>query len=422
MHDLKALRTDPSGFDRALLRRGVADASACVLAADARLRAAQTALQADLARRNEASKAIGAAVAQGDAAGAEALKAEVAALKARIAAGEEAVRAGTEEVHALLAALPNLPADDVPDGLDETGNVEQHRCGETPRLALEHDALAARLGLDAQAAARVAGSRFAVLRGGLARLHRALGAFMLDRHVAHGWQEVSPPLLVREEAMFGTAQLPKFRDEQFETTDGRWLIPTAEVSLTNLAREQILDEDALPMRMAALTPCFRKEAGAAGRDTRGLIRQHQFEKVELVTICTPEQADAEHAHMLSAAEGVLEALGLSFRRLLLCAGDMGFAARRTFDLEVWLPGAGAFREIASVSWCGDFQARRMDARCRAPGEKGTRFVHTLNGSGVAVGRALAALLETFQQPDGSVMVPPPLLPYMGGLDRLCPEP
>jgi seryl-tRNA synthetase len=244
---------------------------------------------------------------------------------------------------------------------------------------------------------------------------------MLDRHVASGWTEVNPPLLVRADAMFGTAQLPKFRDDQFETTDGRWLIPTAEVSLTNLAREHILEADALPLRVTALTPCFRKEAGAAGKDTRGLIRQHQFEKVELVSICTPEQAAAEHDLMLAAAEAVLEALGLPYRRMLLCAGDMGFAARRTFDLEVWLPGAGIFREISSISWCSDFQARRMDARFKVPGEKGTQFVHTLNGSGVAVGRALVAVLENCQGADGSIAVPEPLRPYMGGLEALTPE-
>jgi seryl-tRNA synthetase len=421
MHDLKALRADPAGFDRALARRGVAHASAAVLAADGRLREIQTALQADLARRNEASKTIGAAIAGGDRAGAEALKAEVAALKARIAASEEEERAAASEVEAILAALPNIPGEDVPYGLDETGNVEEHRHGPTDPFGQEHDALAARLGLELEGAARIAGSRFAVLKSQLARLHRALGQFMLDCHVANGWTEVNPPLLVREEAMFGTAQLPKFRDDQFETVDGRWLIPTAEVSLTNLAREQVVDAAELPIRVTALTPCFRKEAGAAGKDTRGLIRQHQFEKVELVTICTPEQAEAEHGHMLAAGEAVLTALGLGFRRMLLCAGDMGFAARKTFDLEVWLPGAGTFREISSISWCGDFQARRMDARYKVPGEKGTHFVHTLNGSGVAVGRALVAVLETFQNPDGSIRVPEPLIPYMGGIDCLIPE-
>ncbi len=421
MHDLKALRADPAAFDAALARRGVLRASDAVVEADKALRTIQTLLQADLARRNDLSKAIGAALARGAHDEAEALKAEVAALKDRIAAAEAAEAGAVERVEVLASQLPNLPAEDVPDGADETGNVEVKRWGATPAGGLEHDALAARLGWNPEAASRIAGARFAVLAGGLARLHRALGQFMLDRAVAAGWRETVVPLLVREPAMYGTAQLPKFRDDQFETVDGRWLIPTAEVSLTNLVREQILDEDALPLRVAALTPCFRREAGAAGKDTRGLIRQHQFEKVELVTICTAEQATAEHLRMVEAAEAVLEALGLPYRRMLLCAGDLGFAARRTFDLEVWLPGAGVFREISSVSWCGDFQARRMDARVRSAGEKGTRFVHTLNGSGVAVGRALVAVLENFQEPDGSVIMPPPLLPYMGGLERLTPE-
>ncbi len=421
MHDLKALRADPAAFDAALARRGIARASDAVMEADKALRTIQTLLQADLARRNDLSRAIGAAMARGAADEAEALKAEVAMLKDRIAAAEAAEAGAMERVEVLAGQLPNLPAEDVPDGLDETGNVEVKRWGETRRFGVEHDALAARLGHDPEAAARIAGARFAVLSGGLARLHRALGQFMLDRAVAAGWRETVVPLLVREPAMYGTAQLPKFRDDQFETVDGRWLIPTAEVSLTNLVREQILDEEALPLRLTALTPCFRREAGAAGRDTRGLIRQHQFEKVELVTICAAEQAAAEHLRMVEAAEAVLEALGLPYRRMLLCAGDMGFAARRTYDLEVWLPGAGVFREISSVSWCGDFQARRMEARVRARGEKGTCFVHTLNGSGVAVGRALVAVLENFQQADGSVTVPPPLVSYMDGISTLQPE-
>lgn len=421
MHDLKALRADPAGFEAALARRGLGQAAAPLLAADSALRAAQTRLQADLARRNEASRAIGAAMGRGDAAEADALKAEVALLKDRIAAAETAVAAAQEAVDQAAAALPNLPADDVPDGVDETGNVEVRRWGSPASGGLEHDALAARLGWNPEASARIAGSRFMVLEGQLARLHRALGQFMLDLQVARGWRETVVPLLVREPAVFGTGQLPKFADDLFRTTDDRWLIPTAEVSLTNLVREQILDAEALPLRLTALTPCFRSEAGAAGKDTRGLIRQHQFEKVELVSICTPEQAEAEHEHMLASAEAVLEALDLPYRRLLLCAGDMGFAARRTYDLEVWLPGAGTFREISSVSWCGDFQARRMDARVRARGDKGTRFVHTLNGSGLAVGRTLVAVLENGQQGDGSVTIPPPLRPYMGGISTLRPE-
>ena len=420
MHDLKAFRADPAAFDAALARRGVAPVSAAVLEADARLRATQTALQAALARRNEASKAIGAAKAKRDEETAAALMAEVAALKDSIAAGEAEERAQQAEVDALLAAIPNLPAPEVPEGTDETGNVEMKRWGEARPFGDEHDAIAQRLGWNPDAAAKIAGARFAVLEGQLARLHRALGQYMLDRQVAAGWRETAVPLLVRDEAVFGTTQLPKFAEDLFRTTDGRWLIPTAEVSLTNLVREQILDADRLPQRYTALTPCFRSEAGAAGRDTRGLIRQHQFEKVELVTIAHPDESEAEHQRMLLAAEAILEELGLPYRRMLLCTGDMGFAARKTFDLEVWLPGAAAYREISSVSNCGDIQSRRMDARFRVKGEKGTGFVHTLNGSGLAVGRTLVAVLENYQQPDGGVTVPPPLLPYMGGLARLEP--
>jgi seryl-tRNA synthetase len=334
---------------------------------------------------------------------------------------EKNIRSNDTNLSAVLFEVPNLPAPDVPDGLDESCNVEVKRWGEQGVSGAEHDALAARLGWDQETAARLAGSRFMVLGGQLARLHRALGQYMLDRQVEAGWRETVVPLLVREEAMFGTGQLPKFAEDSFHTTDGRWLIPTAEVSLTNLVREQILDAAALPIRLTALTPCFRSEAGAAGKDTRGLIRQHQFEKVELVTICHPDEAAAEHERMVLAAEAILEALDLPYRRMLLCAGDMGFAARKTYDLEVWLPGAGTYREISSVSDCGDFQARRMDARFRTPGEKGTRFVHTLNGSGLAVGRTLVAILENHQNPDGSVTIPPPLRPYMGGLDTLTPE-
>jgi seryl-tRNA synthetase len=422
MHDLKALRADPDRFDAALARRGLPNASVAILAADTDLRAVQTRLQADLARRNEASRAIGAAMATGDKSAAEALRAEVSSLKDRIAAAEAAEAEAIERVEALAAALPNTPAEDVPDGADETANVEVHRWGTPRNGGQEHDALAARLGWNAQASAKIAGSRFMVLEGQLARLHRALGQFMLDEQVKRGWRETTVPLLVREPALFGTGQLPKFAEDLFQTTDDRWLIPTAEVSLTNLVREQILDAEDLPLRLTALTPCFRSEAGAAGKDTRGLIRQHQFEKVELVSICTPETAEAEQEHMVRSAEAILEALGLPYRRMLLCAGDMGFSAKRTIDLEVWLPGAGTFREISSISWCGDFQARRMDARFRVKGEKGTRFLHSLNGSGLAVGRTLVAVLENFQQPDGSVTIPPPLLPYMGGLTTLTPEP
>lgn len=420
MHDIKALRADPAAFDAALARRGVTGASAAILEADAALRAVQTALQAALARRNDASRAIGAAKARKDEGEANALMAEVALLKAEIAGAEAEERERAAAVSDVLAALPNLPAPDVPDGADETGNVEQKRWGAPREGGLEHDGLAQRLGWDPEASARVAGARFMVLGGQLARLHRALGQFMLDRQIAAGWQETLVPLLVRDEAAFGTGQLPKFREDLFQTTDGRWLIPTAEVSLTNLVREQILDAETLPLRMTALTPCFRSEAGAAGKDTRGLIRQHQFEKVELVTICAPDQSEAEHERMVLAAEAILETLELPYRRMLLCAGDMGFSARKTFDLEVWLPGAGAYREISSVSNCGDFQARRMDARFKARGDKGTQFVHTLNGSGLAVGRTLVAVLENHQNADGSVTVPQALRPYMGGLDTLTP--
>ena len=421
MHDLKALRADPAAFDTAMARRGVSGASAPILAADAALRAVQTALQTALARRNEASKAIGAAKAQKDEDRANALMAEVSLLKAEIAGGEAEERERAAAVEALVAAIPNAPADDVPDGVDEHGNVEVKRWGSPRNGGAEHDALAERLGWNPDASARLAGARFMVLGGQLARLHRALGQFMLDRQIAAGWRETVVPLLVRDEAAFGTGQLPKFREDLFQTTDGRWLIPTAEVSLTNLVREQILDAEDLPLRLTALTPCFRSEAGAAGKDTRGLIRQHQFEKVELVTICLPEVSDAEHERMTLAAEAILEALELPYRRMLLCAGDMGFSARKTFDLEVWLPGAGAWREISSVSNCGDFQARRMDARWKFRGDKGTSFVHTLNGSGLAVGRTLVAVLENHQNADGSVTVPTLLRPYMGGLETLTPQ-
>ncbi len=468
MHDIRAIRDDPAAFDKGLARRGVAPASSDILAADTRLRAIQTELQNALAQRNNLSKAIGLARAKGDMATADTLGAEVAALKEQVRALETDEQTGKDESFALRSTLPNLPADDVPDGVDETGNQEQVRFGTQPGFAfkpLEHDVLAARLGYDPDTAARIAGARFAVLSGVLARLHRALAQFMLDEQVKAGWRETMVPFLVRPRAAYGTGQLPKFEDDLFilrpkealseriksrtqeliqsgvwpsenflarlvleNSWEREWkeehrvLIPTAEVSLTNLISEQIIDSDVLPLRLTALTPCFRSEAGSAGRDTRGLIRQHQFEKVELVSICTPDQAQVEHAHMLKCAEAMLTALGLSFRRMLLCSGDMGFTARRTYDLEVWLPGQNAYREISSISWCGDFQGRRMDARWKAAGEKGTRgFVHTLNGSGLAVGRALVAVLENYQQADGSVIVPEVLHPYMGGITRLSPQ-
>jgi seryl-tRNA synthetase len=415
MHDIKLVRTDPAGFDAALARRGVVSASSALLAADARLRSIQTELQAALARRNEASRDIGIAKGRSDDATADELMAVVAGLKERIPGLEADERQGQAAVADLAAVLPNAPAADVPDGADETGNIVVRTVGSPPAFdfaPLEHDAVAA----------RIAGARFAVLRGPLARLHRALGQYMIDVQTArHGYAETAVPLLVNRDAAFGTGQLPKFEDDLFKTTDGRYLIPTAEVSLTNLVREAIIDEDALPLRLTALTPCFRSEAGSAGRDTKGLIRQHQFEKCELVSICTPEQAAAEHAHMVASAEAILEALGLAYRRVLLCTGDMGFTARRTFDLEVWLPGQDCYREISSISDCGDFQGRRMNARYRTRGEKGTKgFVNTLNGSGLAVGRTLVAVIENYQRADGSVRIPDVLHPYMGGITELTP--
>ena len=423
MHDIRAIRDDPEGFDRALARRGAAPAAAELLALDERRRAIATELQTGQARRNEASKAIGAAMGKGDATTADALKAEVAALKERLPQLEADDREVGATLAERLATIPNLSAPEVPDGADESGNVEEKRWGAPRDFAFtpkEHADLGPALGMDFEGGASLSGARFTALRGQMARLHRALGQFMLDRQTAAGFTEVAPPLLVRDEALFGTGQLPKFADDLFRTTDGRWLIPTAEVSLTNLVAGHILDSGALPMRMTALTPCFRSEAGAAGRDTRGLIRQHQFEKVELVTIAAPEDSEVEHLRMLAFAEAILEELGLPYRRMLLCAGDMGFGARKTWDLEVWLPGQGAYREISSVSNTGDFQARRMNARFRPEGEKGTRFVHTLNGSGLAVGRTLVAVLENYQEADGSVALPEALHPWLGGLTRLEP--
>jgi seryl-tRNA synthetase len=425
MHDLKALRADPDALAAGLARRGISDAADALLAADAERRAAETKTQEALARRNAASKEIGAAMAAKDGAKAETLKAEVAGLKDEIAALEEAARTASDKAEALLVSLPNLPAADVPDGVDEHGNVEVMRWG-SPRAfdfaPLEHDIVAAKLGYDPEAAARVAGARFAVLKGPLARLQRALGQYMIDTQTGvRGFTEVATPYLVKPEAAFGTGNLPKFAEDLFQTTDGRYLIPTAEMSLTNLVAGEIVDAAALPIRMTALTPCFRSEAGSAGRDTRGLIRQHQFEKCELVTICAPEQAEAEHKHMLESAEAILQALGLPYRRMLLCAGDMAFSARKTFDLEVWLPGQGAYREISSISDCGEFQGRRMNARWKVAGEKGSRGpVNTLNGSGLAVGRTLVAVIENYQQADGSVIIPDVLKPYMAGIDRLEP--
>ncbi|MCB2048450.1 MAG: serine--tRNA ligase [Novosphingobium sp.] len=424
MHDIRLIRDDPAAFDAGLARRGVEPQAKQIVAVDEMRRDVSTQMQQAQSRRNEASKAIGAAMGKGDTATADALKAEVASLKETLPALEDKERKLGEELEGYLAALPNIPLPEVPDGADEHANVEVSRWG-TPREfdfeLKEHADLGPALGLDFETGAAISGARFTFLKGGMARLHRALAQFMLDRQTSeNGYLECAPPLLVKDEAVFGTGQLPKFADDLFKTTDGRWLIPTAEVSLTNAVREQILDEAALPLRMTALTPCFRSEAGAAGKDTRGFIRQHQFEKVELVAVCTPDQAEAEHERMLAAAESILQALGLPYRKMLLCAGDMGATARKTFDLEVWLPGQGAFREISSVSQCGDFQARRMNARYRPADSRKTEFVHTLNGSGLAVGRTLVAVLENYQQTDGTVQVPEALAPYMGGVTRLEP--
>lgn len=422
MHDIRLIRDNPAAFDAALARRGAEPVADAILAIDTARRAVATRMQEAQGRRNEASKAIGAAMGRGDKDEAERLKAEVATLKDTLPALEQEERELTAALQDALARHPNAPAAEVPEGEDESQNVEIARWG-TPRefafTPKEHADLGPVLGLDFETGANISGARFTFLRGQMARLQRALGQFMLDMQTGtHGYTECATPLLVRDEAVFGTGQLPKFSEDLFRTTDGRWLIPTAEVSLTNSVRDQILPESALPLRMTALTPCFRSEAGAAGRDTRGYIRQHQFEKVELVSIARPEDSEAEHERMTRAAEAVLEALGLPYRKVLLCSGDMGFTARKTYDLEVWLPGQNAYREISSCSNCGDFQARRMNARYRPEGAKGTEFVHTLNGSGLAVGRTLVAVLENYQQEDGSVDVPPALVPYMGGITRL----
>jgi seryl-tRNA synthetase len=424
MHDIRSIRENPNAFDAALGRRGLAPRAAELIALDERRRALTTKLQAAQARRNEASKAIGAAKAQKDDATADALMAEVAAIKERMPALDAEEKALGETLDAELAAIPNLPAADVPDGADEDGNELVADHGTRPDFAFaarEHDAIGPALGMDFDTGVKLAGARFTLLRGPAARLYRALGQFMLATLTGdHGYEEVAPPLLVRDEVAFGTGQLPKFAEDLFRTTDGRWLIPTAEVSLTNIVREEILAAETLPLRFTALTPCFRSEAGAAGRDTRGFIRQHQFDKVEMVSIVSPEDSEAEHERMTACAEDVLTRLGLAFRRMKLCTGDMGFSAARTYDLEVWLPGQGRYREISSCSTCTDFQARRMNARFRPAGEKATRFVHTLNGSGLALGRTLVAVFENYQNEDGSVTVPDPIRPYLGGLERLEP--
>ncbi len=482
MHDIRYIRENASAFDAALARRGAEPMSAQILDLDTQKRAIQTELQSGLARRNEASKAIGAAMGKGDTAAADALKGEVAALKTDLPALEEKERAIGKELDDLLAGIPNLPAADVPDGADEDDNVEVAKWG-TPRAfdfdAKDHADIGPPLGLDFETGVKLSGARFTFMRGGMARLNRALGQFMLDQQTGvNGYSECATPYMVKDAALYGTGQLPKFAEDLYQTVrvpppldlpenptieqiadldvsdvamdfavnirdldhyegqgrlkyevysdrlrpilPGLHLIPTAEVSLTNSVAGDIIDTDQLPIRLTALTPCFRSEAGAAGRDTKGLIRQHQFEKVELVSITAPEDSEAEHERMTAAAESILQALNLPYRKVLLCTGDMGFGARKTYDLEVWLPGQNTYREISSCSNCGDFQARRMNTRTKKAGEKQTQFVHTLNGSGLAVGRTLVAVIENYQNSDGSVTVPDVLLPYMGGLSVLTP--
>ncbi|MBU2089740.1 MAG: serine--tRNA ligase [Alphaproteobacteria bacterium] len=419
MIDLKLIRDDAAAFDAALVRRALPPMAADILDKDARRRAAQTELQSLEARRNEASKEIGQIKRQGG--DAEALMDEVARIKDRMAALEIEDKALGEELDAILAGIPNLPAADVPEGTDEADNVEIRRKGNPRNFSFtpkEHFEIGEALGMmDFEAASKLSGARFVVLRKHLARLERALAAFMLDIHTLEfGYEETQVPFMVRDHVLYGTGQLPKFGEDLFRTTNDYWLIPTAEVPLTNLVADTILDEKELPKRFTAYSPCFRSEAGAAGRDTRGMIRQHQFTKVEMVSIAHPDESEAEHQRMTCAAETVLERLDLPYRTIILCTGDMGFGAQKTYDIEVWLPGQGAYREISSCSNCGDFQARRMKARFRAAGEKNTRFVHTLNGSGLAVGRTMVAILENYQNEDGSVTIPEKLRPYMAGLE------
>jgi seryl-tRNA synthetase len=420
--DPKWIRDNPEAFDAGLAKRGLEPQSAEIIALDDARRAVATRLQEAQTRRNAASKEIGKAKASGDEDHAKALMDEVAGLKSTLHEGEEELRQAEAKLNAALAAIPNLPLDDVPEGADENDNVLARDWGEKPEFSFtpsEHFDIGEALGqMDFETAAKLSGSRFAVLRRDLARMERALAAFMLDLHTSEfGYTEILPPALVRDDAMFGTGQLPKFAEDLFHTEDGYWLIPTAEVSLTNLVRDDILSPDDLPMRFTAWTPCFRAEAGAAGKDTRGLIRQHQFSKVELVSITTPDRSLDELERMTSCAEEVLKRLDLPYRVMTLCTGDMGFAARKTYDIEVWLPGQKRYREISSCSVCGDFQARRMNARYRTA-EKDLQFVHTLNGSGLAVGRTMVAILENYQEEDGSVRVPKALRPYMNGLDTI----
>ncbi|MEZ5647702.1 MAG: serine--tRNA ligase [Alphaproteobacteria bacterium] len=418
MLDLKAIRETPDAVDRALAKRGISLAATHLLSLDSQHRNQQTAVQQMQARRNDISRQVGELKRRGE--NADALMAEVTSLKDQMAAAEAQEQKLSELLEAELARLPNLPADDVPEGKDEAANVVVRTVGKSKDFsftAREHDELGTALGLmDFETAAKISGARFVVLKGALVRLERALAAFMLDLHTKEfGYTEIAPPLLVRDESLYGTGQLPKFSEDLFKTTSGLWLIPTSEVSLTNVVADTIVSEDDLPIRMTAYTPCFRSEAGAAGKDTRGMIRQHQFTKVELVSIAHPDKSDEEHERMTACAEEVLKRLELPYRVALLCAGDMGFSARKTYDLEVWLPGQKRYREISSCSNCGDFQARRMKARLRSAGSKNTRFVHTLNGSGLAVGRTLVAILENYQQENGMITMPAVLQPYMDGI-------
>ncbi len=419
MLDIKWIRDNPAAFDSALGSRGMEPMSGALLALDARRREAQTEAQAVQEDRNRLSKEVGAAKARGE--DAAEIIARVGQLKERQGELEAAQKAAEAELNEVLAGIPNIPAADVPVGEDEAANVELRRHGAPPAFDFEpkqHFELGELLGqMDFETAARLSGARFVLLSGALARLERALGQFMLDLHTGeHGYTEVQPPVLVRDDALFGTGQLPKFAEDLYRTGDGYWLIPTAEVPLTNIVAGQMVDEGYLPRRYTALTPCFRSEAGAAGKDTRGMLRQHQFDKVELVSITHPDESEAELERKTACAEEVLKRLGLHYRTVVLSTGDMGFSATKTYDIEVWLPGQGTYREISSCSNCGDFQARRMNARFKPAGEKGTRFVHTLNGSGIAVGRALIAVMENYQQADGSIVVPEALRPYMGGRD------
>ncbi len=422
MHDIRVIRENPEAFDAGLARRGVSAMSSEILAIDAARRAKIHAAEEAQAERNKASKEVGAAKAKGDEAEFERLRALVAAKKDEIAKLDEEAKAEDAKLTALLMGLPNIPRDDIPDGADENDNVEIHRHGNPRNFSFdpkEHFEVAgAAAGFDFESAGKISGSRFMVLKGAMTRVHRALAQFMLDTHVdKHGLTEMWAPVLVREDAMIGTGQLPKFAEDSYKTEEGWWLIPTSEVSLTNIVAGEIVDEGSLPLRMTAHSQCFRSEAGSAGRDTAGILRQHQFEKVEMVSITLPEDSDAEHKAMTKRAEAILEALGIPYRTVVLCTGDIGFGMKRTHDIEAWLPGQNTYREISSVSVAGDFQARRMNARVRRK-DGSLDFVHTLNGSGLAVGRALIAVIENYQQEDGSIDLPDALHPYLGGKTRI----